>query len=74
MDNLTLTKYISKYRGIILELDGLDDFQKVCGFICGLDNKYKDKVITQYPKVLEDVRMSAYIFVLNYGLCSIDLC
>lgn len=38
MEGLTLTQYISKYRSVILKLDGLDDFQKVRGFIRGLDN------------------------------------
>ena len=33
MGNLTLTQYISKYRSVILKLDGLDNFQKVRGFI-----------------------------------------
>ena len=55
MEGLTLTQYISKYRSIILKLDGLDDFQK----IRGLDNEYKAKVKTQYPKTLEEVIKSA---------------
>ena len=32
------------------------------GFICGLDNEYKAKVKTQYPKTLEEVIQSAQIF------------
>ena len=62
MDNLTLPQYVAKYREIILKLDGLDDFQKVRGFIRGLDNEYKAKVKTQYPKTLEEAIQSAQIF------------
>ncbi|MCO5573356.1 hypothetical protein L7F22_027125 [Adiantum nelumboides] len=62
MDKLTLTQYISKYREIILKLEGLDDFQKVRGFLRGLNNEYKTKVKTQYPKTLEDAIKSAQIF------------
>ena len=40
MKNLTLTQYISKYRASILKLEGLDDFQKVRGFIRGLHKDY----------------------------------
>ena len=36
MENLTLIQYISKCRATILKLEGLDDFQKVRGFIHGL--------------------------------------
>ena len=43
-------------------MDGLDDFQKVRGFIRGLDNEYKAKVKTQYPKTLEEAIKSAHIF------------
>ena len=50
MGNLTLTQYISKYRSVILKLDGLDNFQKVRGFIRGLNKDYKAKVKSQYPK------------------------
>ena len=59
---LTLTQYISKYREIILKLEGLDDFQKVRGFLWGLNDEYKTKVKTQYPKTLEDAIKSAHIF------------
>ncbi|MCO5609563.1 hypothetical protein L7F22_063792 [Adiantum nelumboides] len=62
MDKLTLTQYISKYREIILKLEGLDDFQKVRGFLRGLNDEYKTKVKTQYPKTLEDAIKSAQIF------------
>lgn len=44
MDSLAVTQYISKYREIILRLDGFDDFQKIRDFVCGLDNKYMTKV------------------------------
>lgn len=64
MDNLTLPQYMAKYREIILKLDGLDDFQKVRGFIRGLDNKYKAKVKTQYPETLEEAIQSAQIFLM----------
>ena len=33
MENLTLTQYIFKYHEINLKLEGLDDFQRVRGFI-----------------------------------------
>ncbi|MCO5591548.1 hypothetical protein L7F22_045534 [Adiantum nelumboides] len=62
MDKLTLTQYISKYCEIILKLEGLDDFQKVRGFLRGLNDEYKTKVKTQYPKTLEDAIKSAQIF------------
>jgi len=62
MEGFTLTQYISKYRDIILKLDGLDDFQKVRGFVRGLDKEYKSKVKTQYPKTLEEAIKSAQIF------------
>ena len=62
MGNLTFTHYISKYRGVILKLEGLDDFQKVRGFIRGLHRDYKAKVKTQYPKTLEDAIKDAQIY------------
>ena len=62
MEGLTLTQCISKYCSVILKLDGLDDFQKVCSFIRGLDNEYKAKIKTQYPKTLEEAIKSAQIF------------
>ena len=45
MGNLTLTHYISKYHSVILKVEGLDNFQKVCGFIRGLNKDYKAKQI-----------------------------
>ena len=51
-----------KYREIILKLEGLDDFQKVRGFLRGLNDEYKTKVKTEYPKTLEDAIKSAQIF------------
>ena len=62
MDRLTLTQYIAKYHKIILKLEVLDDFQKVRGFLRGLNDEYKTKVKTQYPKTLEDAIKSAQIF------------
>ena len=62
MENLTLTQYISKYRALTLKLEGLDDFQKVRGFIRGLHKDYQAKVRTQYPKNLEEAIKSAQIF------------
>ena len=62
MENLTLTQYISKYREITLKLKGLNDFQRVRGFIQGLNKEYKAKVKTQYPKTLEEAIKSAQIF------------
>ena len=62
MENLTLLQYISKYRATILKLKGLNDFQKVCGFIRGLHKYYQAKVQTQYPKTLEKAIKSAQIF------------
>ena len=62
MENLTLTQYISKYREISLKLKDLNDFQCVRGFIRGLNNEYKAKVKTQYPKTLKEVIKSAQIF------------
>ena len=62
MENLTLTQYISKYHEISLKLKGLNDFQCVRGFIRGLNNKYKVKIKTQYPKMLEEAIKSAQIF------------
>ena len=37
----TLTQYISKYREAILKLEGLDEFQKLRGFLQGLDADYR---------------------------------
>ena len=62
MEGLTLNQYVSKYREVILKLDGLDDFQKVWGFVRGLDKEYQAKVKTQYPKTLEAAIQSALIF------------
>ena len=64
MDRLTLTQYISKYREIILKLEGLDDFQKVRGFLRGLTDEYKTKVKTQYPKTLEDARVHKFFMIV----------
>ena len=62
MENLTLIQYISKYREKSLKLKGLDDFQRTRGFIRGLNNEYKAKVKTRYPKILEEAIKSAQIF------------
>ena len=59
---LTLTHYVSKYRETILKLEGLDDFQKIRGFIRGLNEDYKTKVKTQYPKTLEEAIKAAQIY------------
>ena len=37
MEGLTLSQYASTYPEVILKLEGLDDFQKVLGFVRGLD-------------------------------------
>ena len=58
MEGLTLNQYVSKYREVILKLDGLDDFQKVRGFV----REYQAKVKTQCPKSLETAIQSALIF------------
>ena len=55
MEGLTLTQYVSKYRDVILKLEGLDDFQKCRGFVRGLDKEYRIKVKTQNPMTLEEV-------------------
>ena len=65
MGNLTLTQYISKYRSVILKLEGLNNFQKVCGFICKLDKDYKAKVKLQYPKTLEQAIRDAQVYDNN---------
>ena len=65
MGNLTLTQYISKYRSVILKLDGLDNFQKVRGFIRGLNKEYKAKVKSQYPKTLEQAIKDAQVYDNN---------
>ena len=67
MEGLTLTQYVSKYRDVILKLNGLDDFQKVRGFLRGLDNEdwdndYRTKVKTQNPQTLEDAIKGAQIY------------
>lgn len=62
MDRLTLTQYIFNYHAIILKLEGLDDFQKVRGFIRGLNEEYQAKVKTQYLETLEDAIKSAQIY------------
>ena len=53
MEGLTLNQYISKYCEIILKFEGLDDFQNVHSFLCGLDKEYKTKVKAQYPTMLD---------------------
>lgn len=50
-----------KYSELILQLEGLDDFQKVRSLIHGLDKEYKQKVKTQYPKTLEEAIKSAHL-------------
>ena len=62
MGKLSLTQYISKYRSVILKLEGLDEYQKVRGFIRGLHADYKAKVKTQYPKTLEAAIQDAQVF------------
>ena len=59
---LTLNQYVAKYQEVILKIDGLDDLQKLRGFICGLDKEYQAKVKTQYPKTLKDTIKNALIF------------
>ena len=65
MGNLTLTQYISKYHSVILELDGLDNFQKVHRFIRGLNKDYKAKMKSQYPKTLEQAIKDAQAYDNN---------
>ena len=43
-------------------MEGLDDFQKVRGFVRGLDKEYQAKVKVQYPKTLDAAIQSALIF------------
>ena len=62
MGNLTLTQYISKYRSVIIKLEGLDNFQKFHEFIRGLNKDYKTKVKSQYPKTLEQARKDAQVY------------
>lgn len=50
MESLSLTQYIAEDREFILKLDGLDDFQKVHGFICGPNEEYRAKGKSRYPK------------------------
>ena len=65
MGNLSLTQYISKYRGVILKLDGLDKFQKVRGFIWGLTKDIKKMVKSQYPKTLDKAIKDAQVYDNN---------
>ena len=62
MGSLTLTKYIFKYRSVILKLDGLDNFQKVRRFFRGLNKDYKSKLKSQYPKTLEQAIKDAQVY------------
>ena len=41
---------------------GLDNFQKVRGFIRGLNKDYKAKVKSQYPKTLEQAIKDAHVY------------
>ena len=59
MEGLALTQYVSKYREVILNLEGLD---KVRGFVRGLDKEYQAKVKFFYPKTLDAAIQSALIF------------
>ena len=49
-------------QGSRVELKGFNDLQCVRGFIRGLNNEYKAKVKTQYPKTLEEAIKCAQIF------------
>lgn len=53
MEGLTFTQYVSKHFKFILKLEGFDGFWYISGFVCGLNNKYKAKAKTHYPKMLE---------------------
>ena len=72
MEGLTLNQYVSKYREVIRKLDGLDDIQKVRGFVQGLNKEYQTKVKTQYPKTLEATIQSALIFDDAMDKCGLD--
>ena len=61
MGTLTLRQYISNYPSVILKLDGLDNFQKVHGFIRGLTKDYKAKVKSQYQKTLKQAIKDAQV-------------
>ena len=62
MDTINLTQYISKYRQIILKLEGIDMFKEVHDFLRGLHHDYKTKVKTQNSKILEDATKNAQTF------------
>ena len=50
VDDFMLVQYILKYRELVLKLDRLDNFQKVCGFLHGLDKDYQAKVKNAVPQ------------------------
>ena len=63
----TLTQYISKNRQAILKLKGLDEFQKLRGFLCGLDADYRLHVNTQDPELFEDIIKHTQTFDDDHG-------
>jgi len=67
MDNLTLTQYISKYWEIIPKLEGLDDFQKVRGFIGGCiritKSRYKFNTQKSLRKLLKVLKFLMILWI-----------
>ena len=62
---MNCTQYISKYRQIILKLEGIDKFQKVCGFLCELHHDYKTKIKMQNSKTMNDAIKSVQVLIIT---------
>ena len=62
-----LTQYISNYREAILKLQGVDELQKLRGFLRGLDANYRLHVNTQDPETLEKAIKHAQKYDDDHG-------
>ena len=49
-------------RDIILKLEGLDDFQKVCGFTRGLNAKIQKHVLSKDPQTLDKAIKQTHVY------------
>ena len=50
------------YRDIILTLEGLDDFQRVCGFIKGLNQEIQKHVLSKDSRILEETIKQTHVY------------
>ena len=62
MGRNTLNQYISNYREAVLKLKGIDEFQKIRGFVRDLKDTYKVDVKRNSPKTFEEAIKFAQIY------------